>query len=241
MAARRVLLAFVAAVLALGACGNDGDSADADADAVRAAIAAFEQRVRADGFALDTDDDDDDDDVEFTSEECKKFEDAFPDAAEDLPGATADLDSKSFTRGALGPGGGAEESLEASAGLVEESEDLDELFGLMRDAQMKPCLAEAFQAGFQQGVAEEGIDVSVNNLVVDLVDVAGVGDEATRFQVSAVIAAQGVEFPFAGEFSFARQGRAAASVSAFIIGTDKLAIPSDDLLRQILDDLADSA
>ena len=244
---------FVLALAAVG-CGDSDNSNDvessagdsevttkeaSDARVVNAAIDAFEQRARADGYVVDPEEDDSDDDFAFESEECKQLEEAFPGEEDDLPGQTADRDSDSFTRGEFDARGGVTELLEGSAALVEKSSDLDLIFDLFRDERMQRCLDEALRAGFAEGAEDE--EVTIEDVTLDVADVEGVGDDAVAIRMSANINASGLKFPFVLDFEFARLGRAAAFVGATTIGGQDIRAPLDELVRSVLEDLQAAA
>jgi hypothetical protein len=109
---RASLVGFVSAALLVAGCGDDddGESGDGDSEVSTAddqevadeAIAAFEGVLHDEGFAVVADDDNEDDDLEFESDECREFDDAFPGDGE-LPRETASAESDDFERGELAP------------------------------------------------------------------------------------------------------------------------------------------
>lgn len=87
---RRILIVSVSAAFLVAGCGDDDDggvSGDGDSDnevttaddqeVADEAIATFEGVLRDEGFAVAADDDEDDE-LEFESDECREFDDAFP-------------------------------------------------------------------------------------------------------------------------------------------------------------------
>ena len=238
MSARGRIGAFaVVLALLLSACGggDDGDDGDdRDEAAVRAAIEAFETRVEAEGYVVDESADDEDEDLEFTSDDCRELEDAFPDGGE-LPGQTASVDSESFTRGELAPGGGTEQTLEASAGTAEDPGDLVEMFELLRDDRVVPCVQEALQRSFAEDPELQGVELG--EVRVEVADLGGIGDDAVSLRVGTTMAMGGLSFPIAMDFSLARKGRAAVMVGAATIGGTDIGAPVTDLARSLLGDI----
>jgi hypothetical protein len=237
-------MAAVAAlvVASLAACGDDGDvDPEADQAAAEAAIEALEEQLQEDGFESAPDDEDDDSDIEFESEECQEFGEAFPEDDEELPGETASEEAE-FERGELDPDGGTEESVSAGVGLVEEDGDLDEIFELYGDERLPGCLEEAMQVEFENQAAESGdedIQVEVNDLRVEEQQLEDVGDETASFAVDATLSAAGFEFPFHIEFAVARSGRSAATLVLSTIGDDESSLDSAELLTVMLDEVAE--
>ena len=72
--------------------------------------------------------------------------------------------------------------------MVEEDDDLDLIFETLHDDRMSSCIEELLQNGLSQGAEDEGVEFSVNNLDVDLVDIPGIGEQATSLRVTAVLA-----------------------------------------------------
>src|SRR5918995_4851895 len=152
---RATFVALVSAALLLVGCGDDdsGVSTANDQAAADGAIAAVEQSLRDDGFSAASDEDDDD--LVFESQECREFDEAFPDEDQDLPGETASAESDDFERGELGPAGGVVETIQASAGFVEEPGDLDPILDLLNDERWGPCMEEAFRIRTEATAAED--------------------------------------------------------------------------------------
>ena len=226
------------ALVVAGCGGGGGADPEEDRASARAAMDALEERLRDDGFESAAADDDDEDDLEFESEECRRFAEAFPDDDEDLPGETAS-EKREFERGELDADGGTEESVDATVGFVEEDEQLAEVFELYTDDRLAGCLEEAMQAQFASQSGEQGGDddiaVEVNDLRVEEQDLDA-GDEAVSFTVDATLAAAGFEFPFHIDLGVARVGRVGATLVLATIGDDEGSLDSADLLSLLLDE-----
>ena len=227
----------------LAACGG-GDDVDPEADraAAEQAMESLEERLRDDGFESAPADDDDDSDLEFESEECEEFAEAFPKDDEELPGETASEEAE-FERGELDADGGTQESVSAGVGLVEDEGDLEERFALYGDERLAGCLEEAMRSEFENQAAESGDEgagsVEVTDLEVEQQEMEGVGDETASFTVDATLATAGFEFPFHIEFAIAREGRGAAMLVLSTIGDDEGDLDSADLLTLLLDGVAE--
>ena len=226
----------------LAACGG-GDDVDPEADraAAEQAMESLEERLRDDGFESAPEDDDDDSDLEFESEECEEFAEAFPKDDEELPGETASEEAE-FERGELDADGGTQESVSAGVGLVEEEGELEDRFALYGDERLAGCLEEAMRTEFENQATdssdEGGAAVEVNDLKVEEQELE-VGDETASFTVDATLETAGFEFPFHIEFAIARQGRSAAMLVLSTIGDDEGDLDSADLLTLLLDGVAE--
>jgi hypothetical protein len=219
------------AVLLVAACGGGGEDVDpeADQDAADAAIEAFVEEVEDEGFEP-VEDDDDDDDLEFDSEECEQFQDAFGDDAVDT---TTDEDTESgrFIAGDFETEGG-ETQVEASAAFAEDAGQVEEVFALYEDDDLPDCIAEAFEIAFGR---EEGL--TVNDIDVEVLDAPDVGEQAFAFHADIELDAGGLVVPFSTTFAIARDGRAGANVSVTDIGEDAPGADIDDLLEVLVEEL----
>lgn len=237
---RRMCVAAVA-VATVAACGGGG-GADPEEDraSARQAIDALEEVLRDDGFESAPPDDDDDDDLEFESQECRRFAEAFPEDDEGLPGETAKREAE-FERGELDAEGGTEESVSATVALVEDEEDFEEVFELYRDERLLGCLEEALQAQFERQASEsgDGVAVEVTDLRVEEQEIDDVGDEAVAFSVDATLGAAGFEFPFHIEFAVARSGRVGANLVLSTVGDDAGSLDSTELLSLLLEEASE--
>jgi len=237
---RRFLPVLTALLLLAAACGDDGPSAAEDQDAADAAIAALEERLEEEGFEPTADDDDeDDDDLEFESEECKEFAEAFPEDDEDLPGETASADSRDFERGEVDLEGGVQETVQASVGFVEGEDDLDVVFELLNDDRLPECLTEAFTGFLEQAAAEDGGEFDFSDFEAEAVDPTGLGDEAGRIALNGGIEVQGFQFAFSFEIEMVRVGRTAAMVMYGAFGAPDAAIDEEQRVA-LLEDLVGS-
>ena len=234
MRVRLVGSLLVVAVVAAG-CGGDDDGGDAEADqaAVDRAIAAFEDSLEADGFEP-SDPDTESDSLEFESEECQEFSEAFPSDDEKLPGETAGAESDEFERGELSPDGGVQEQVEAKVAFVEDGAALEDLLALYRDDRLGPCLEEALSAAFEEQQAEIG-PVTIADVELEELEAPDVGDDAVALRVTATLGAAGFEFPFATDVAVAISDRLAAQVALTAIGGDAEA-DAGDLLSALFDE-----
>ena len=212
MLTRRFLPLLTVLLLLAASCGDDGPSAAEDQDAADEVIAALEERLEEEGFERAADDDDDDDDLQFESEECKEFAEAFPEEDEDLPGETASADSRDFERGEVGLEGGVQETVQASVGFVEEEDDLDPVFELLNDDRLPDCLNEALTGFLEQSAAEEGGQFEFSGFEAERVTPSGLGDDAGRIALEGGITVQGFQFAFIFDIEMVRVGRTAAMV-----------------------------
>ena len=245
MLTRRVLPTILAVLLLAAACGgDDGPSAAEDQDAADEAIAALEERLEDDGFEPVADDDDDDDDIEFESEECREFAEAFPEDDEDLPGETASADSRDYERGEVDLEGGVEETVQASVGFVEEEDDLDVVFELLNDARLPECLNEAFTGFLEESAAEDGGEFEFSDFEAERVDPSGLGDDAGRIALRGGIDVQGFQFGFTFDIEMVRVGRTAAMVMYGAFGAPEADVDGDQrvaLLEELVGSLEDAA
>ena len=222
--------------LALAACDDGGSDAEADQEAADAAIAAFEAELEDRGFEAAPDDDDDDSDLEFESEECQEFAEAFPGEDEELPGETASAESGDFERGELDLQGGIQESAQGGVGLIEDEDQAEEFLELLGDDRLGGCLAEAVEAAFAAQAAEEGgPELAVGEVEVDERDL-DVGDDAVGLVITTSVDAQGLTLPVAFEFAFARAGRTAAFTGLFVVGADQVEEDAAELVGLLLEE-----
>jgi hypothetical protein len=229
-------LAIVAVMLGASAiaCGGDGGGgvdAEADQEAAEAAIAAFEAELAERDFEPQTDDDDDDSDVEFQTEECEQYDEAFGED-EDLPDETASAESGDFERGELDLEGGTQELASGSVGFTEDSEALEEYFDLLADDLFGQCVVEAIESEF---AADADAQTSVGQFDVDTDDL-GVGDESISLQLGTTIEAEGFTLPVAFEFALARSDRTAAFVFLGAVGADEINEDAAELLTLLFDE-----
>ncbi len=234
-----VVLGSVAWLMA--GCG-DGDggvsTADDDQRTADEAIAAVEQTLRDDGFSAPVDeDDDDDDDVAWESEECREFEEEFPEGFEatSLPGETASAESEDFERGELTPAGGVMEMVTASATIVEERDDLDTAFDFLNDERLESCFEEVLRVGFGADTGIEIDDVNVERLGSR----KGLGDGGGGLQGTADATSSGVTFPISIIWEVVSVERALVSVTTFAVGPDQPSADRAALLQVLVDALND--
>jgi hypothetical protein len=243
---RSALIASVSGALLIAGCGDDDDggvsgnrdsddevSTADDQEVADEAIATFEGVLRDEGFAVATDDDDDDD-LEFESDECREFEDAFP-GDDELPGETASAESDDFERGEVAPtADGVLESVSGTVEFVEDPGEVDPLIELLDTDRASRCLEEAFRIGLESAAREDEqsleLDVEVERLGSQRLGDTGVGFEATgEFETS------GITFPFSLAIEVVRDDRAVVSVAVAGFGTDEPNVDRVSLLRVMLD------
>ena len=224
------VLGLVAATFA--ACGDDGgdgdaavasdaatdevDVADAQA-AVDAAVARFVAELEAAGFVAE-EDEGEDEPFEFTSEECKAFDEAFPDDGEDLPGQAADAESGSYQRSTEDPlEGGA--FVEGSAAVIDDDDEVDEVFELLADDRLATCMREAFQQGIDESAAEDpsapAPEVTIE--VERAEPVAGM-DDAVALDMTGSMGVAGLSFDIDGTLQLVRRGDRVAMFLALAFG-----------------------
>ena len=245
MLTRRFVHILLAALLLAAACGgDDGPSAAEDQDTADAAIAALEERLEDEGFEPAADDDDDDDDeLQFDSEECREFDEAFPEDDEDLPGETASADSRDFERGEVDLEGGVQETVQASVGIVEEDGDLAPVFELLNDARLPDCLNEALTGFLERSAAEQGGQFEFSGFEAERVAPSGVGDDAGRIALEGGITVQGFQFDFNFDIEMVRVGRTAATVMYGAFGGPDAEIDEEQrisVLEELVESLGDA-
>jgi hypothetical protein len=224
-------------------CAGEADVSTAGDDQRTAdeAIAAVEQSLRDDGFSAtdDEDDDDDDDDVAWESEECREFEEEFPQGLEatSLPGETASAESEDFERGELTPAGGVIETVTASATLVEERDDLDTAFEFLDDERLESCFEEVLRVGFGGATGIEIDDVDVERLGSQ----TGLGDGGGGLLGTAEATSSGVTFPFSVSWEIVSVERALVSVTIAAVGPDEPTADGAALLQVLVDALDDQS
>jgi hypothetical protein len=236
-------LVLVVPILAVAACGSDSSSGSRSDDeaATKAAIAAFERDLQADGFKADPDagDDEGGDDLHFDGAECKGLEDAFgTDDDEALPGSKADADSRPLKQGTF-DGTNTETDVEASVAVLDDADAMAKMFDTLRGADVEGCLQQALDEEFTGQAAQE--DVAVTGLDVDVVDLDGVGDDALDMRISAAIDVGVGTFPFVIDLAVTRAGDHAASVVLTTLGADEAELEVGDLLGQLLGHLDTAA
>lgn len=221
---RRFVQVLVVSALVLTACGGDDDdqeaavdpaAARADADDRLAAVTAW---LEADGFAAnDEAESEDDDPFEFESEDCERFEEAFPEDAEDLPGQVAEAESGTYERGTLDLGNG-QQTVEAAVAIMDGSQTdaVDEVLALIEDDEFASCIEEAARVGIEDA-ADPGMefefDVSTEQLdAPDFVD-AGAGA-----RIAGSLGALGFSFDVEFELWMVRAGDRAALLLLSSIG-----------------------
>ncbi len=226
MRARRHLAALAATALALAACGG-GDDADpeADGDAAEAAIEALVEELEDDGFVVEEDDDDGDDPFEFDDEDCERFADAFPEDGE-IEGKTAD-EQVSMVAGSVEEDG-AETTVEATVGFVEDEGTVEELFALLRDDELPDCLEEAVVAGFD--AEQSGIELG--DIAVDADEGPDLGEESVALDIELDIAG----FPLTLELIAVRDGRMAVLLSVSVFGDGASDVDAEDLAELLVDE-----
>jgi hypothetical protein len=257
---RRLAALLATPVLLLAACGSSGESSTADTDAgeggstttapvvdaaadqaaAEEAIDALEEVLAGKGLVAQADDEDDDeddgDDMEFVSESCRRFDEAFPEDDE-LEGETANAEMATHERDA----GMSFESVEASVGMTESAEDLDELMALLTDEEMADCLAEAMQLGVEgdQG-GTDAPEFVVEGLEVSAGEVDDLGDENVRFEVGLTMVGSGLELPMTFEMLMVRDGRVAVMVMVGVggMGEEEPSIGAEAAAQVLLDELA---
>lgn len=221
-----VVLGLVAASFA--ACGDDEDASDeaatdevatddddgeaeaepdeADAQAaVDASVAAFVAELEAAGFVAEAEEEDDEP-FEFTSEECKAFDEAFPDDGEDLPGQAADAESGSYQRSSDDPlDGGA--FAEGSAAVVEDDDEVDAVFELLADDRLATCMREAFQQGIDESAAEDP-SAPAPEIVLDVARAEPLEgmDDAVALAMTGSMGVAGFSFDIDGTLQLVRRG-----------------------------------
>jgi hypothetical protein len=231
--ARSAALLLLMAVLGGCAGGAGGEPPDpaTDAAAARAAVRSFEGRAVEAGYAVDRDPGAGGRGLTFRSSACQHLEEALGDTG-GLPGETASWVSAPFSRGEADLEGGTQETLEVTVGMVRDEDELAVLFGYLDDERIEGCVQEALQHQFTEQAEDE--EVAVGDVVVQAVDLAGVGDEATSFRVEGTLEAAGVVIPFAFDVALARDGRAMASVVAGNVGARQVTHPVAEELGTLL-------
>ncbi len=237
MRTRRLAAPFVAALLLLAACGDDGESVDpeADQDAADAAVEEMVEELEDDGFVAEEDDDDDDDsDIEFDSEECQDFDDALDDGSFD--DASGNAETGQLAAGTIeNDGSGGETTVEGKAALVADEGDVDEVFELFGDDRLGDCLVEAFETSFAEQAAESGLEAV--DIEFEELDAPSVGEDAFAFEITGDLEVQGLSVPFRSTLVTARDGRAAVQVTVTEVGDDGPGADGDDLAELLLDEL----
>jgi hypothetical protein len=233
---RAAFVALVSAALLLVGCGDDdsGVSTANDRAAADEAIAAVEQILRDDGFSA-TSDQDEDDDLVFESQECRDFDEAFPDDENHLPGETASADSDEFERSELAPAGGVEETVQAFAGFVEEPDDLDPVLELLNDERWGPCIEEAFRIATEAAAAEDQATVEFGGFEVEQLGSDGLGDTGGGIQLTGQVTASGFTLPVSLALQVVRVDRALVSVVTTAVGPDEPTADRAALLQVLID------
>jgi hypothetical protein len=240
---RATFVALVSAALLLVGCGDDdsGVSTANDQAAADGAIAAVEQILRDDGFSA-TSDQDEDDDLVFESQECRDFDEAFPDDEnQDLPGETASADSDEFERGELAPAGGVEETVQAFAGFVEEPDDLDPVLELLNDERWGPCIEEAFRIATEAAAAEDQATVEFGGFEVEQLGSEGLGDTGGGIQLTGQVTASGLTLPVSLALQVVRVDRALVAIVTTAVGPDEPTADRAALLQVLIDGVGDQS
>jgi hypothetical protein len=250
---RGILVVSVAAASFVAGCGGDddrgvsggGDSDDEvstadDQEAADQAIATFEGALRDEGFAVEADDDDEDDDLEFESDECREFEDAFP-GDEKLPGETASAESADFERGEVAPtADGLLESVSGTVEFVEDPDEVDPLIELLNTDRASQCMEEAFRIALESAAREDEqsleLDVEVEHL-----DSQGLGDTGVGFEATGEFGTAGITFPFSLALELVRVDRAVVSVAVMGLGADESNVDRAALLQVMVDAVGDES
>jgi hypothetical protein len=242
---REGFVVLVSAALLLVGCGDDDDSGESTADdqeVADEAIATFEGVMRDEGFAVadDDEDEDEDDDLEFESDECREFEDAFP-GDEELPGETASAESDDFERGELAPTAeGVLESVSGTVEFVEDPDDVDLMIELLNTDRANRCFEEAVRIGLESAAAEDEqpleLDVEVEHL-----DSQGIGDTGVGFEATGEFETSGITFPFSLAIEVVGVDRAFVSVVVTGFGTDEPTVDRAALLQAMVDAVGDQS
>lgn len=228
---RRLSLAALAALISVAGCGG-GDSVDpeADEDAAERAIEAVIEELEDDGF-VESPDQDEDEDIEFQSDECEEFGEAFPDDDE-LPDETAKEETGRFAGGDFDTDGG-ETTVEASIVFVEDEGVVEDVFELLADERLGDCFIEALEASFEEQSEDEGA-ATIEGLEFEEIDPPSIGDEGVSFRLDGQIVAFDIDLNV--EVHFVRAGRTAMFFAVTSVGEGGPEPDAEDFLELMLEE-----
>lgn len=229
MLLRRIVPVTMTMLLLLGACGGgDGDTADRDQEAADQAIAALEERLRAAGLE-EAADEEGEDELEFVSDECQELDAAFVSTEEGLPGETASAELEFEGESDLGG-----QSFHGMVGLVEEPDDLNELFTVLGDERLPRCVEEALVASISEEAGAQAGAVELTSVNTEALQ-SDIGDRSEGLHIDAELSFVGQTVPLSLEVEYAQVGRGAAGVIVAIFGDAQPAVERTEALQLMLD------
>jgi hypothetical protein len=226
-------------------------TADVGDDQARAdrAVAAFEALAIAEGFAAngsgdedEPDDEDDADDIEFVSEECQEFDDAFPDESEDLPGQTAIAESDDLERVAesedlMAP----EEALQLTVIYVDDPARLDDLFALLTDDRLATCMQESMEGSMTPSSSPTtGMmpGPEMGDFEATTTEITEHGDGGIEMAITASMNLLGIPLEIDVTMRFVRDGRAIVLWFSSAFGATGDGLDPDAVFETVLGELA---